>query len=111
MTFSQANRRRHERITIELEYHLLLNGREYSGKTANISISGAYLSSPEPKLALSSLSQIGNLKIKLNDELLSLKCEIVHLTTKKDEAFPIGAGVCFVDNDDETRLAILKLIP
>ena len=111
MTFSQADRRRHARITIELEYHLLLNGKEYTGKTANISISGAYLSSPVPKLRLSCLSQTGNLNIKLNDELLTLKCEIVHLTTKEDEAFPIGAGVCFLDNDEQTQQAILKLIP
>jgi len=111
MTSSQADRRRHARVTIELEYHLLLNGKEYTGKTANISISGAYLSSPESKLTASCVSQIGNLKIKLNDELLSLKCEIVHVTTKEDEAFPIGAGVCFLDNDEQTHLAILKLIP
>lgn len=109
MITSQADRRKHPRITIELEYHLFLGDKEYSGKTANISLSGAFLSRPEPELIPSCISQSADLKIKFNDELLSFKCEIIYVATQGDKFFPIGAGVVFCDTDDETSRSILNL--
>jgi len=109
MTNTQSDRRRHTRIPIECEYHLFLKDKEYSGKTANISLSGAYLSKSEPDLMLSCISEVGDLKINLNNQVLPFKCEIVHVTIDEDGAFPIGAGVVFSENDDETGRSILQL--
>lgn len=109
MTISQSNRRKHTRVSIEVEYHFYLDGEEYTGKTGNISLSGAFLSSPEPELMPSCVSQSGDLKIKLNDELLSFKCEIVYVATHDNETFPPGAGVVFCDTDNETSMSILNL--
>jgi hypothetical protein len=109
MTFSEVNRRKHTRIAFELEYHLLLNGNEYIGKTGNISLNGAFLFSPEPELMPSCTSQSGDLKIQINDALLSFKCEIVYVAAYDNEDLPPGAGVVFLDTDDETGKSILNL--
>jgi len=109
MTFPQSNRRKHTRVALEVEYHFFLDGEEYIGKTGNISLSGAFLSSPEPELMPSCISQSGELKIQLNDELLSFKCEIVYIATQDNEDLPPGAGVVFLGADEETGLSILNL--
>ncbi|MDP2902875.1 MAG: PilZ domain-containing protein [Methylovulum sp.] len=109
MTQLQSNRRKHKRVTIEVDYHFFLDGVEYIGKTRNISLSGAFLSKPEPALMPSCISKSGDLKIKINGELLSFKCEVVYAATHDNELFPAGAGVVFFDNDDETGMSLLNL--
>jgi len=106
---TQSNRRKHTRVAIELDYHFFLEGKEYTGKTGNISLSGAFLSRPEPELIPSCISQSGVLKLKLNDELLSFKCEIVYVAMHDNEMLPVGTGVVFCDTDDETSTSILAL--
>ncbi|TAL49819.1 MAG: PilZ domain-containing protein [Methylovulum sp.] len=106
---TQSDRRKHTRVAIETEYHLFLNDGEYSGTTGNISLSGAFLSKPEPELMPSCVSQSGLLKITLNGEPLSFKCEIVYVATHDNDILPAGAGVVFCDTDDETVTSQLNL--
>ena len=57
----------------------------------------------------SSISRSGDLKIIINGEPLSFKCEVVYAASHDNEIFPAGAGVVFCDNDDETGMSLLAL--
>ncbi|MDO9104555.1 MAG: PilZ domain-containing protein [Methylovulum sp.] len=103
------NRRKHERAPIEVEYHFLIDSVEYTGKTANISLNGAFLLRPEPELPPACTSQSGLLNIKVRDESLSFKSEVVYVATADNETFPAGAGVAFCETDEATGMAILSL--
>lgn len=109
MTLSVLNRRRHARISINADYQLVLDGVEYNGKVDNISLSGAFLIMPDPGLTPSSVHRVGDLKIKLNDNDILFKCEIVYVETSTDSVFPAGVGVTFCDNDKDTATAIWNL--
>ncbi|MCF7986167.1 MAG: PilZ domain-containing protein [Methylovulum sp.] len=103
------DRRKHARNNIEVEYRFLLDGAEYHGLTSNISLSGAFLSRPEPELSPSCVSEFGILSFTLNETELVLKSEIVYVAAHDNEMLPVGAGVAFCDTDEETGQSILML--
>ena len=110
MIFTPSDRRRHPRVYLELDYRFFSSDGEHLGKTNNISLSGAFLHAPEPDLAMSAVSQIGKLEIKLKDDhWLSFKCEVVYIAGNNDQGLPIGAGVAFCDTDDETGRSLMEL--
>lgn len=103
------NRRKHRRVPTDLNYTFIIDGQKYIGKVGNVSLSGAFLSDPEPELNLSDLTKSGELIVFLNNELLTLKCELVYAVGHDNEFFPVGAGVVFSNNDDATLVSIMKL--
>lgn len=94
----------------KLEYHFSLNNRKYTGKIDNISLNGAFLSQPEPSLIQLQTGQIGNIQVQLDDELVSLTCEVVYVGTSDNRIFPVGAAVVFCHTDNESKASILKLV-
>ncbi|MDD5272940.1 MAG: PilZ domain-containing protein [Methylovulum sp.] len=109
MTDLAKNRRSHVRFPVNLEYFFFLDDQEYTGKITNISLNGAFLAKPTPEFSRTYITRTGNLKILLNNELLSLKCDIIYAVERDYEIFPAGAGVCFSETDEETQLSVSKL--
>ena len=103
------NRRKHRRVPTDLNFSFIVDGQEHTGQIGNISLSGAFLSDPEPELSLSCLSKPGELRVPLNGDILSLKCEVVYAVGRDNEFFPVGAGVVFSNNDDTTLISVMKL--
>lgn len=103
------DRRKHTRINIEVEYCFLLNGSEHRGLTSNISLSGAFLSRPEPELSPDQISELGILSFNLNETNLVFKSEIVYVAAQDNDMLPVGAGVAFCDTDETTGQSILML--
>lgn len=108
MTTLTKNRRRHARLSINADYRLILDGQEYNGKVDNISLSGAFLITQEPRLTASDVHKTGDLSIKMNDENMQLKCEIVYVEMSMESVFPKGVGVAFC-HDEGTATAIWNL--
>ncbi|MDD2723054.1 MAG: PilZ domain-containing protein [Methylovulum sp.] len=102
-------KRKHPRVPTDLDFSFFLDGQQYTGKVGNISLSGAFLSAPEPELIPSYIAKSGDLTIQLNDELLVLKSEVVYAVGHDNAFFPVGAGLIFSKTDEETRLSIMKL--
>ncbi len=108
MTTSAKNRRRHARIPINADYQLTLDGKGYAGKVSNISLSGAFLIMPEPNLTATDTNKIAGLNIKINDETVDLKCEIVYVEAAGQSVFPAGIGVAFC-HDERTATTLWDL--
>ncbi len=102
-------RRQSIRSHIETNYILILDNHEFAGITGNISLSGAFLCNPHPELPITNINQQGQLALYINNEWLHFLCEIVYICQTDDDAFPIGAGVVFQDEDSATSQAMLKL--
>jgi len=102
-------RRKHRRVPTDLNFSFFIDGQEHIGKVGNVSLSGAFLSDPEPEFIPSLISHLGDLKIQLNDELLLLKSEVVYAVGHDNAFFPVGAGVVFSKTDEMTQLCIMKL--
>lgn len=102
------NRRRHVRISVNADYQLILDGKEYIGKIDNISLSGAFLMMPNHKLTASDTQRIVDLRITINNENVPLKCEIFYVETSGQSIFPAGIGVAFC-HDEDTATSIWNL--
>jgi hypothetical protein len=109
MANSAIDRRKHTRVPTNLDFSLLLNDLEFKGTVGNISLSGAFLSEPEPEIFPSLIAQPGYLTIVLNSELLRFKCEVVYAVGHENTYFPVGAGVIFSETDEETQVSIIKV--
>ncbi len=108
MTTLAQNRRRHARLSINADYQLILDGEKYIGKVGNISLSGAFLIMQKPQLSASDIRKAGDLGIKINNENIQLKCEIVYVETSTQSVFPTGIGVAFCQ-DEETATTLWNL--
>ncbi|MBT9097880.1 PilZ domain-containing protein [Methylovulum psychrotolerans] len=102
------NKRRHVRVPTNLAYRFVVENQEYVGQVGNISLSGAFLSAPNPPLNPSHLCQSGILQICLHHEALTLKCDIIYAATIEG-TFPVGVGVCFSETDAPTQQSIKAL--
>lgn len=95
MTDNPKDRRKHTRITLELDAELHLdNGRVIKGKVKNISFSGVFMH--HINSANISVGSTGMLKIILQADphpnIINIRCEVV----RTDES---GAGIKFVNID------------
>jgi hypothetical protein len=86
-------KRRHMRLPVDVTYRLVIDSKEYRGRIDNISSSGAYLASIEPKLPLSDIPQQGVLDMKIEEGWVSAKCEIVYIGNAENRKFSQGVGV------------------
>ena len=84
-------KRRHVRWPIDLKYVLIIEGQEFSGKLGNISLSGAFLETMTPVPTEPLVPKQGLLKIKGNDDWVSVKCNIIY-SKAHNPVFPEGAG-------------------
>jgi hypothetical protein len=103
------DRRKNKRVDADFDYRLLVDGQEFAGKLANISLNGAFLSVTSPNLSQLLMNQKGEISLQVDKETLTLACEIVYITDSDNTAFPVGAGVLFIDAELATQTALLKL--
>lgn len=108
MNYSGKEKRKHSRLPIDVQFRLIMDNHEYSGKLSNISLSGAYLATIEPKLATSSITQQGSLHIGTGNGWVEVACEIVYLESES-EIFPHGVGVTFCQGNEEAISKILDV--
>jgi signal recognition particle receptor subunit beta len=100
MTISASNRRQHERVSINADYRLFIDGREYKGTVKNISFKGALLTMSEPELSSACVSRFADLDVMVgDDEWLSFNCKIVYVTTLGRGHGEFGIGVYFCDGE------------
>jgi hypothetical protein len=106
---SSADQRKHPRVELEVDFYFVLDGEKYTGKTGNISLSGAFLFNPEPEIPPSATSKEGDLQIEINGEMLPFKCTVVYVIARDNEIFPVGLGAFFAEDDEQTQQSIAKL--
>jgi hypothetical protein len=97
MNLLAMEKRRHLRLAVDVKYRLFIDNGEYAGHINNISSSGAYLATIDPKLPGSCVSRQGVLNLNVDEEnWVSAKCEIVYVGHSANESFAQGAGVALL---------------
>lgn len=79
-------------------------GEAYTGKTLNVSEGGVLIETDNPLPLRTHL----DLVLGMDDNMLKLKGEVVHLEQKGDEI--VDMGVMFLDMDEEARKALKRAL-
>lgn len=106
---TDADRRIHVRAPLELEYHLAVGDKSYTGITGNVSLGGVYLKKISPELQKTDFARSAELTLQLNSDVIILNCQIVYIC---GDAVPCleGIGVAFDEGQDEKIVQLKKFI-
>jgi len=94
------NRRKYQRVLLEVEYSLRVAEEEYIGITGNVSLGGVYLQTLEPTLAESMLNEPALISLNLEGEILTALCTVVFIGGYSIP-YPEGVGIAFANENDE----------
>lgn len=76
---NMSDKRRHERISINMECSLDIGGIHYTGVTGNVSRAGVYLQSLSPALQKERIAEAGELKLQMDGTSITSACRIVFI--------------------------------
>jgi len=104
------NRRRETRLEFNAAYRFYVDGGTYIGTLRNITRNGAFLGDGAAFIPTSSVAGIGDLYITDGDRELVYKAQVIYVQFAKEGPFPAGAGVMFIQSDDQHKALLDKLI-
>ena len=100
MTEEFHNRRKYQRVLLEVEYSLKVGAEEYFGTTGNISLGGVYLQTLDPPLSESMLGEPALISLNLDGEVITTLCSIVFVGGYSIP-YPEGVGIAFANEEAE----------
>jgi c-di-GMP-binding flagellar brake protein YcgR len=101
--------RKNARVSLAIDYRLVIDGQVFVGQTGNVSLGGVSLSTCEPLLSSEYAGRSGSILLDLDENPFESECRIVYVGNPNVARMAL-AGINFTGLSQEGRELLLKYI-